>query len=118
MPVEWSGEATITTTVERWIRHSTGEYFEDSDPQVPVEEDSDWELLKITLTVKGNGYYDSGRLYGPPEHCYPPEGELEIESILGPDGTDWSETVVPKETSHFKELLEEAIREKSGESFL
>ena len=31
--------------------------------------------------------YDPGRCSGPPEDCYPPEGgEVEIDSIIGPEG--------------------------------
>ena len=42
---------------------------------------------EIDLHIYGEGYYDSGRLSGPPEDCYPPEGEIEItaiESGVGP----------------------------------
>ena len=31
--------------------------------------------------VSYKGYSDPGRTYGPPEDCYPPEGEVEIISI-------------------------------------
>jgi hypothetical protein len=53
----------------------------------------------ITVTVEGSdgneydvdveykGYSDPGRTYGPPENCYPPEGEIVILKMSGlPDG--------------------------------
>jgi len=35
------------------------------------------------LTIEYRGYSDPGRVSGPPEDCYPPEGEIEILSITG-----------------------------------
>ena len=31
----------------------------------------------IHIPFRSKGYYDPGRLYGPPEKCYPPEGDEE-----------------------------------------
>ena len=53
-----------------------------------------WDSGSFTTTLRGacghdhddceveyRGYSDPGRTYGPPEDCYPPEGEIEILSI-------------------------------------
>lgn len=32
---------------------------------------------EITVHFLSTGYYDPGQTYGPPESCYPPEGEDE-----------------------------------------
>ena len=37
------------------------------------------EEVVITANFKMSGYSDSGCISGPPENCYPPEGESEIE---------------------------------------
>ncbi len=44
----------------------------------------------IELYVKGKGYVDSGRLSGPPEYCYPAEGEIEIVFIEDENGKEWA----------------------------
>jgi hypothetical protein len=35
------------------------------------------DSIEIIIPFRAKGYYDSGRLYGPPEKCYPPEGDDE-----------------------------------------
>ena len=34
---------------------------------------------EVTVEVTYTGYSDPGRVSGPPENCYPPEGELELD---------------------------------------
>lgn len=41
---------------------------------LPKEVDDSWELV---IEFESEGYYDPGRLTGPPEDSYPPEGEEE-----------------------------------------
>lgn len=43
------------------------------------------------ITVRYGGYSDPGRLSGPPEDCYPPEGEIEIEFDGIPEGVDFGD---------------------------
>lgn len=43
------------------------------------------------LTVKFSGYTDSGKLYGPPEHCYPPESEMDFEIENLPEGINFGD---------------------------
>ncbi len=35
----------------------------------------------VTYRLEGKCYYDSGKLSGPPEHCYPPEGGGEVSCL-------------------------------------
>jgi len=35
----------------------------------------------VTYRLEGKCYYDSGKLSGPPEYCYPPEGGGEISRV-------------------------------------
>ena len=43
------------------------------------------------INVKWRGYSDSGRLSGPPEDCYPPEGEMELDYQLPSNAFDSAE---------------------------
>lgn len=44
------------------------------------------ELIYVDVECKCWGYYDPGKLSGPPEDCYPPEGDFEIQEIILPRG--------------------------------
>lgn len=37
------------------------------------------EEAELLIEYKVSGYYDPGRISGPPEHCYPPESDEERE---------------------------------------
>jgi hypothetical protein len=39
------------------------------------------ECVTLELDCESSGYYDSGRTYGLPEDCYPPEGEDERDIV-------------------------------------
>lgn len=40
-----------------------------------VENEDDDESIEVEIFFLSSGYYDSGRTYGDPYYCYPPEGE-------------------------------------------
>lgn len=64
------------------------------------------ELDNVIFDIKVDVYYDSGRTYGPPEDCYPPELDFD----------DWEITRV---TIGDQELVGEArewVVDKLGES--
>jgi len=46
----------------------------------------------VAYTLKGKCYYDPGRISGPPENCYPPESDADLESVtvtgIWEDGED------------------------------
>jgi len=37
------------------------------------------DMFELVIDFTSSGYYDPGCTYGPPENCYPPEGEAEEE---------------------------------------
>lgn len=59
---------------------------------------------ELELDISAKGYYDPGRLSGPPEDCYPPEGELEITSIEL-DGKKWDGRLTDEEHDKVVEKL-------------
>ena len=104
----WSGGGSFVFEVERYLHLPTGEYFQVGSAQVPSDVDErpeEWVYQEIPLTITGCGYYTPGYTTGLPEDCYPDEGSLEVESILGPDGTDWEDTVTPQERKTIEERL-------------
>ena len=35
------------------------------------------DVIELVIEFESDGYYDAGRVSGPPEDCYPPEGDDE-----------------------------------------
>jgi hypothetical protein len=56
---------------------------------VATVDDVDGNEHEVTVTYRG--YSDPGRTYGPPEECYPPEGEMDIAIDGIPDGVDFGD---------------------------
>ena len=79
------------------ITRGSGEF----DATITVD-DTDYEVL-----VKYKGYSDPGRFSGPPENCYPPEGEMEIDVIGLPPGITPSD----KEQERLEDLAYERLHE-------
>ncbi len=51
----------------------------------------DGQTYLVDYTISGSCYYDPGRISGPPEDCYPPDGgvedyEIKIDGVFGDDG--------------------------------
>src|SRR3990167_8077293 len=42
---------------------------------------TDTVTLELNIEFSYDGYDDPGRTYGPPERCYPPEREMNVEII-------------------------------------
>jgi len=51
----------------------------------------------VNYRLEGKCYSDPGKLYGPPEDCYPPEGEAEVYSVGILEVTDANGAIVPAE---------------------
>ena len=64
------------------------------------------------VTIKFAGYYDPGKLYGPPENCYPPEGEVEWEIVGLPAGV----VLAKSEEEHIEESAFEQIMQYERDS--
>lgn len=47
------------------------------NPNINVDEE--FEFIEFDINFVSSGYYDPGRISGPPEDCYPPEEEDERE---------------------------------------
>ena len=77
----------------------------------------DGRRYSVEYTLRGKCYYDSGRLSGPPENCYPPESEGEVlELILGP--VEGEEEGVPCTGDIFLSRISAALNELPLDDYL
>ena len=78
--------------------------------------DEDGAEWAIEVDVEWKGYSDPGRVSGPWEDCYPPEGEMEILSVkpVG-DVPAWVTDDLLRSTE--EQLIEEAWEEFDGDGY-
>lgn len=70
----------------------------------PTVEGEQVFCFTISYVAKGSCYSDPGRISGPPEDCYPPEGEAEITELVCTI-TDNDGAVVPNDSELGKLLI-------------
>ena len=78
VPGQFVAELHYTQGGEIYDAHSDKKV--DVKTEAALEHDEPYELV---IEFRSSGYYDPGVLSGPPEKCYPPEGddEREMESV-------------------------------------
>jgi len=105
--MSYSGKAKFDYEIERMKHKVTGELFHlDS---ISDETEETYEYVCINLKVEGTSYYQEGKTFGPPESCFPDEGDTEITSIIGPDGKSWEDELSGKE----KESIQDQVASES-----
>jgi len=105
----YSGSSTFTFTVDRFLDKNTGEYLLEQDiPESISDEEfsSRFEFKELDLEVSGSSWYNPGYTSGPPEDCYPDEGDTEIDSVIGPDGEDFYDLLTSKEVEDITSQLD------------
>lgn len=111
----YSGTTSFQFEIERY-KSKTGELVEDT--QIPADsEESDYEYQTFTLEVSGRSYYQPGRFSGPPEDCYPDEGETEILSVIGPDGKDWQDKLSDSENDSIIQMITDNVSSGSDRDY-
>ncbi len=109
----YSGTADFDFEIERYREKATGKLFtldkieEELSAMGFDNDDIDlcYEYQVITLAVEGRSYFQEGRFYGPPENCYPDEGETEIVGVIGPDGKDWQSVLTSSEVDSITDMI-------------
>jgi hypothetical protein len=73
---------------------------------------------EVDVELAFTGYYDPGRCYGPPEDCYPPDGEVNIhQATTDEDGEmdfdAWATKhgIPEKDLKDIEDMLMERIQE-------
>lgn len=103
----YSGTASFDFEIERYLDKQTGKHI----AYVLFEDEERFEYKTFTLKVEGRAYFQPGKTYGPPENCYPDEGEVEITSCIGPDGKDWEDQLTHSEHDAITEMIDENVRD-------
>lgn len=103
----YNGKATIDFHINRIKDLQTDQYrlFQDGDDPDREEE--------LTLEIEGRSYYAEGRTWGPPENCYPDEGETEILSVMW-KGKPFPWELTKEETEMAEEMICNAVQDDDG----
>lgn len=109
----YSGNASFDFEIERYKDKESGELLL-LDLVPDQEDDFEYEYQVLTLKVEGRAYYSPGRTSGPPEDCYPDEGDTEIEKVTGPDGQDWQDQLTDREVDMILGQIQEAVSSYDG----
>jgi hypothetical protein len=107
----YSGTASFEFEIERYKDKESGELLS-HDKVKPDDDGFEYEYQTIALQVEGRSYFAPGRTYGPPENCYPDEGDTEIESVIGPDGKDWESKLTDEERESIMTMIDENVRDQ------
>lgn len=105
--MKYSGQTNFDFEIERYRNKFTSELVTFNKEVEGDEFGIVFEYQTISLKVEGRSYFQSGRYSGPPEDCYPDEGDTECEAVIGPDGKDWSDKLTPDESTHILVMIEE-----------
>lgn len=103
----YSGETSFDFEIERYRDNQTDQFLVE-----PLNDDEvRFTYTLINLQVEGRSYFQPGRYHGPPENCYPDEGDTEITSVIGPDGNDWESKLTEKEKDSIIEMIQENVQD-------
>lgn len=114
---KYSGNTTFDFEIERYRDKETGNYYLVSDVPDRSDDNFEFEYETITLEVSGSSYFVPGKISGPPEDCYPDEGDTEIESVIGPDGKDWYDRLSSSEINSIMSALAENVENSDYDDY-
>lgn len=103
----YNGKTTIDFHINRIKDLQSDEYRlmrEGDDPEREEE---------LELEIEGRSYFQAGRSYGPPENCYPDEGETEILSISW-RGKPFPWELTEDERERAEEMICNSVQEDDG----
>lgn len=106
----YSGSTDFDFEIERYVNKKTGQ----KTAYLLDPEDPEYEYETFTLKVEGSAYFTPGRLSGPPENCYPDEGDCEIIACVGPDGKDWESQLTHSERDAILDQIQEEVSSDEG----
>jgi len=106
----YSGDAEFEFEIERYKDRETGDLFKEEDLS-NLDDDFEYDLVNVTLTVEGNSYYHPGVSGKYPEDCEPDDGGTEIESVVDTLGNDWYNKLTRNERESIKERIAEMAKD-------
>ena len=119
----YSGNASFVFEVERYLNKSTGQmmFMDQAEAEAKNHPFGDawfemnYEYQVIPLDIEGSAYYQEGRSYGPPENCYPDEGDVEITSVTNASNEDWSDKLSTSERDSIEEMIQDHVMDGMDE---
>ena len=110
----YNGETSFEFEIERAKNIDTGEIA-----TLDSKEANEWcggatDYVTLTLQVEGRAYFQRGRTSGLPENCYPDEGEVEIKTVIGPDGKDWEGQLTDDERENILSMIDDQVQSDDG----
>jgi len=117
MSSKYSGSTSFDFEIERCRNKQTGQFLTEDEAykealESPFGEewfDLNYEYQLIKLEVEGSSYFAPGRYYGPPENCYPDEGDTEITSVIGPNKEDWESRLTEDEREDILNKIQDDV---------
>jgi hypothetical protein len=116
----YSGTTSFEYEVERYRHKQSGELVSSKEVEDKAHDNpmlgDDWIELNydyevVTLQIEGRAYFTPGKYSGLPEDCYPDEGDVEITSCIGPDGSDWENKLTKYENDQIINQIDEQVQE-------
>lgn len=105
--MNFTGHTSFDFEIERYRNKFTNQLVAHNADTAADEFGIVFEYKVISLEIEGRSYFRSGRTSGPPEDCYPDEGDTEVEAVIGPDGNDWSDKLTDDEQSQILMMVQD-----------
>jgi len=111
----YKGTTCFEYELERYQNKKTGTYLTlDEVKSMARGNEEEWidenfRYVTVTVNVEGRSYFTPGYLSGPPEDCYPDEGETEITSVTlyGKEKEDWEDKLTSSERDYIMDMISE-----------
>lgn len=107
----YSGTTSFEFEIERYKNKKTGKL---EAYLLPGIDESGYDYQIHTLSVEGRASFSPGKMFGTPENCYPDESEVEIISVMGPDGKDWEDQLTHSEREYILTMIDENVQSDDG----
>lgn len=113
MKTKWDNVAA-TFSIEVEYQDLPGTVFDTKGKELELLNDyvGEDDMPELVIDFRSSGYHDPGCTYGPPENCYPPEGDVEESLVIAYLKGDAWELHLPKDIQEkLFELYAEEITE-------
>lgn len=108
--MNYSGTTSFEFYIERYKNKISNELK--TLDKVHPEDEYLFDLEEITIQVTGSSFFTQGHTFDAPEHCYPDEGNTEIQSVIGPDQLRWDDKLTKEEREKIIQMIADKVQEQ------